>query len=618
MLKSIQVNNFKSLDFSESIDISPMSIFCGANSSGKSSFLQAILLLAQTSDTRFNGSSMLLNGKLVKLGGFNDIVSFGKENELIQLKADIEGNENSDINRVIVSLDFGFGHEISEVQREQISPPIKNITFEIFSEKQSIPIIIDLSSTNKDGIFKVNNINRKDILIRGKDPLDFDIKEIHLDGIKPEKCIIEYNSKKLEVSRSVDFLTDIKSHKFYYRAQKEIFEKSIDKKIIESIKNIVLREQNNIRKKIKKNIEEESPHSLPNNISKELVFQMILRSQITIDADELNQLIENDTSISAWVEYVNSLGKEQKRNLFSLITRNREEIISKTIGLNFKESDFETDIYLPPLFLSLSRFINKNLSLGIKYIGPLRSKPKSVYPLTDINNTKDIGVKGEHSAAILHINRNESICYPRIICGEDLQIENKNSTFSIALHNWLNYLDVVKSVTTKDQGKFGYELKVKTNTSESPQDLNHVGVGVSQVIPIVMQCLLSNKNDILIFEQPELHLHPKIQAKLCDLFIAMSLNGRQIIIETHSEYIINRLRYRIAQGYYENISNNISIKFVTHSDKKTIFEDIEISKYGAIRNWPVDFFDQSQIDVEKILSSVSRRKKLERANKLCK
>ncbi|WP_180828388.1 AAA family ATPase, partial [Vibrio parahaemolyticus] len=69
------------------------------------------------------------------------------------------------------------------------------------------------------------------------------------------------------------------------------------------------------------------------------------------------------------------------------------------------------------------------------------------------------------------------------------------------------------------------------------------------VIPIVMQCLLSNKNDILIFEQPELHLHPKIQAKLCDLFIAMSLNGRQIIIETHSEYIINRLRYRIAQGY---------------------------------------------------------------------
>ena len=293
MLKSIQVNNFKSLNFSESIDISPMSIFCGANSSGKSSFLQAILLLAQTSDTRFNGSSMLLNGKLVKLGGFNDIVSFGKENELIKLKADIEGNENSDINRVIVSLDFGFGHEVSEVQREQISPPIKNITFEIYNEKQSIPIIIDLCSTNKDGVFQVNNINRKDILIRGKDPLDFDIKEIHLDGIKPEKCIIEYNSKKLEVSRNVDFLTDIKSHKFYYRAQKDLFEKNIDKKIIESIKNIVLREQNNIRKKIKKNIEEESPHSLPSNISKELVFQMILRSQITIDANELNQLIEN-------------------------------------------------------------------------------------------------------------------------------------------------------------------------------------------------------------------------------------------------------------------------------------------------------------------------------------
>ncbi|ELV8666257.1 AAA family ATPase, partial [Vibrio vulnificus] len=123
MLKSIQVNNFKSLDFSDSVDVSSMSIFCGANSSGKSSFLQAILLLAQTSDTRFNGSSMLLNGRLVKLGGFNDIVSFSKDNELIRLKADIEGDDELDINRVIISVEFGFGHEISETQREQITPP---------------------------------------------------------------------------------------------------------------------------------------------------------------------------------------------------------------------------------------------------------------------------------------------------------------------------------------------------------------------------------------------------------------------------------------------------------------------------------------------------------------
>lgn len=180
MLKSIQVNNFKSLDFSDSVDVSSMSIFCGANSSGKSSFLQAILLLAQTSDTRFNGSSMLLNGRLVKLGGFNDIVSFSKDNELIRLKADIEGDDELDINRVIISVEFGFGHEISETQREQITPPIKKITFEVFQNDPKQPIIIDLSSTSKEGVFRVNNINQKEVLVKGKNNLDFDIEEVHL------------------------------------------------------------------------------------------------------------------------------------------------------------------------------------------------------------------------------------------------------------------------------------------------------------------------------------------------------------------------------------------------------------------------------------------------------
>ncbi|ELC9583678.1 DUF3696 domain-containing protein [Vibrio vulnificus] len=619
MLKSIQVNNFKSLDFSDSVDVSSMSIFCGANSSGKSSFLQAILLLAQTSDTRFNGSSMLLNGRLVKLGGFNDIVSFSKDNELIRLKADIEGDDELDINRVIISVEFGFGHEISETQREQITPPIKKITFEVFQNDPKQPIIIDLSSTSKEGVFRVNNINQKEVLVKGKNNLDFDIEEVHLDGITPEKCVVKYNRTKLEVRRFVDYLTDSKAHKFYFKAQRDMFElENINKKIIDSITEILLREQSNIRKRLKRTLDEESSLDIPSGVSKEILIELILKNQLILDANELNKLKADNFTLHKWPEYLNSLGKEQKRNLFSLITRNKEEIISKSIDAKEVEEKYETDIHLPALFLSLAVFINRNLSLGIKYVGPLRSKPKSVYPLTDINNTKDIGVKGEHSAAILHINKNIRIKYPVIISDEYLHIEEQSATFSSALHQWLNYLDVVTSVTTKDQGKFGYELKVKTNSSESPQDLNHVGVGVSQVIPIVMQCLLSNKNDILIFEQPELHLHPKIQAKLCDLFIAMSLNGRQLIIETHSEYIINRLRYRIAQGVNENLNENVGIKFVTNTGSKSVFEDIQISEYGAIKNWPKDFFDQSQIEVENILLSVSKRKNSERMGKLCK
>ncbi|MBN0459309.1 AAA family ATPase, partial [Pseudomonas aeruginosa] len=113
--------------------------------------------------------------------------------------------------------------------------------------------------------------------------------------------------------------------------------------------------------------------------------------------------------------------------------------------------------------------------------------------------------------------------------------------------DWLSYLGVVEEFHTRDKGKLGYELYVKTSPSEEWQDLTHVGVGVSQVLPIILMFLLSRKGDVLIFEQPELHLHPKIQSRLCDLFLVMAQTGTQCIIETHSEYLINRLRLRIAQ-----------------------------------------------------------------------
>ncbi len=79
------------------------------------------------------------------------------------------------------------------------------------------------------------------------------------------------------------------------------------------------------------------------------------------------------------------------------------------------------------------------------------------------------------------------------------------------------------------------------------------------MLPIVIMFLLSDEDDILIFEQPELHLHPQVQSRLCDLFIAIARAERQCIIETHSEYLINRLRLRIAQEIDETIKNDVSM-----------------------------------------------------------
>ncbi len=65
----------------------------------------------------------------------------------------------------------------------------------------------------------------------------------------------------------------------------------------------------------------------------------------------------------------------------------------------------------------------------------------------------------------------------------------------------------------------------------------NVGIGTSQVLPVLILGLISPQGTVVIYEQPELHLHPYSQSRLADFFIAMSKLGKQIIIETHSEYI---------------------------------------------------------------------------------
>lgn len=176
----------------------------------------------------------------------------------------------------------------------------------------------------------------------------------------------------------------------------------------------------------------------------------------------------------------------------------------------------------------------------------------------------------------------------------------------------LSYLGVIQDFKTSDKGKLGYELNVKINKDEEWQDLTHVGVGVSQVLPIVIMFLLSDEDDILIFEQPELHLHPQVQSRLCDLFIAIARAERQCIIETHSEYLINRLRLRIAQEIDETIKNDVSMFFINKEHGVSDFKMVEINKYGSVIDWPVDFFDQTDREIERILFEASLKRKKEK------
>ena len=257
-------------------------------------------------------------------------------------------------------------------------------------------------------------------------------------------------------------------------------------------------------------------------------------------------------------------------------------------------------------------------SSSFKYLGPLRDAPKPLYPLAPAADPYDVGLRGEHTASILELHKNKKIKYLPSDNFKLPVIDHKTITRSLetAVIDWLQYLGVAGSVESRDRGKLGHELKIMLPNSDSSHDLTHVGVGVSQVLPILVMCLLADTDSTLVFEQPELHLHPRVQTLLGDFFLSMALCNKQCIVETHSEYFIDRLRFRIASAPIENeLNSQAKIYFVEKPAQDSLFREVEINEYGAITDWPEGFFDQSQQQAEDILRAATVKRKTNRGKK---
>jgi predicted ATPase len=140
-------------------------------------------------------------------------------------------------------------------------------------------------------------------------------------------------------------------------------------------------------------------------------------------------------------------------------------------------------------------------------------------------------------------------------------------------------------------------------------------VGVSQVIPVIGVCLLAEAGSLVLLEEPELHLNPNIQQKLADFFLAMIESGRQLIVETHSEYLITRLRLRAMQK--PEVSNSFSFVFTEQEHETwspiaarspyTVYRTVRPDEKGELPEWPAGFFDQVTTDVQALLDEMIKR-----------
>jgi predicted ATPase len=169
---------------------------------------------------------------------------------------------------------------------------------------------------------------------------------------------------------------------------------------------------------------------------------------------------------------------------------------------------------------------------------------------------------------------------------------------------WLSNLRIAESIETGSLGRPGLELKIREVGSSRPRDLTSVGVGVSQLVPVVVACLTARPESLVLLEQPELHLHPALQQGLADFLLRCSEADRQLIVETHSDHLISRLRYRIAADTTDGLLDRIAFLHVEKdSTGRTSFTSVKPNQFGGFDDWPAGFFDQSAEESKRILNA---------------
>jgi predicted ATPase len=134
-----------------------------------------------------------------------------------------------------------------------------------------------------------------------------------------------------------------------------------------------------------------------------------------------------------------------------------------------------------------------------------------------------------------------------------------------------------------------------------PIGLTAVGVGVSQALPVLVMALAAGPGAVLLLEQPELHLHPAAQQRLADFLLACAASGRQLIVETHSDHLVTRLRRRIAEDPGDRLLGTVAVVLAQRDAGGSRFERLPSNRYGGFERWPEGFFEEAASDARELI-----------------
>lgn len=218
---------------------------------------------------------------------------------------------------------------------------------------------------------------------------------------------------------------------------------------------------------------------------------------------------------------------------------------------------------------------------NLHYLGPLREYPQREYRWGGERPT-NVGVKGSRAISALLAGRSEKV-YAR-------KRKSRLNRLETRIAQWLVELNLASTfrVESIDDSTL-YRVLMKRSELSPEVLITDMGIGVSQVLPVLVLCYYVPEGSTIILEQPELHLHPSVQAGLADVFIDVIKNRKiQILLESHSEHLLRRLQRRIAEEVFA--PEETALYFCEMNNGESELTTLDVDLLGYIHNWPPDFF----------------------------
>ncbi len=224
------------------------------------------------------------------------------------------------------------------------------------------------------------------------------------------------------------------------------------------------------------------------------------------------------------------------------------------------------------------------------YITAERVGPREIYSLEDEHNTPFVGPKGEYAMSVLHRGRDERVL-------DDLAIPNVPSTRLHQVQERMRHFFPGCGLELTQVPKANaVTLALRISEDTDFHRPVHIGFGLTQTLPIIIAALSARREDILLIENPEVHLHPAGQAMMGQFLADVARAGVQVVVESHSDHILNGIR-RAVKG--ERLAaEQVAIHFFKpRREGETQVITPTMNQAGSIDDWPDGFFDQFDKDM---------------------